>query len=108
MNEKFMNALLSFAGKLQTNRVLSAIKDGFIDNMPVVIVGAFCTLLQWVVFHHDEADATVKYLSKVFVTGKCQWSCMAGEPDTYRNDNQLRLYELHGCFCMRSCRYALC
>ena len=69
MKDTFMNGLLAFAGKLQTNRVLSAIKDGFIDNMPVVIVGAFCTLLQWVVFHHDAPDAEVKYLSLANVNG---------------------------------------
>ncbi len=44
MKEKFMNGLLTLAGKMQTNVVLSAIKDAFIDNMPVVIWGAFCTL----------------------------------------------------------------
>ena len=49
MNEKFMNGLLSFAGKMQSNRVLSAVKDAFIDNMPVVIMGAFCTLFQFII-----------------------------------------------------------
>ena len=44
MKEKFMNGLLTLAGKMQSNTVLSAIKDSFIDNMPVVIWGAFCTL----------------------------------------------------------------
>ncbi|MBQ9824498.1 MAG: hypothetical protein IJM63_08370, partial [Solobacterium sp.] len=48
MNEKFMNGLLSFAGKMQSNKVLSAIKDAFVDNMPIVIMGAFCTLFQFV------------------------------------------------------------
>ena len=48
MKEKFMNSLLTLAGKMQTNSVLSAIKDSFIDNMPVVIWGAFCTLFQYV------------------------------------------------------------
>lgn len=43
-----MNGLLSFAGKMQSNKVLSAIKDAFVDNMPVVIMGAFCTLFQFV------------------------------------------------------------
>ena len=46
MKEKFMNGLLTLAGKMQSNVVLSAIKDAFIDNMPVVIWGAFCTLFQ--------------------------------------------------------------
>ena len=48
MNEKFMNGLLSFAGKMQSNKVLSAVKDGFIDIMPITIVGSFCTLFQYV------------------------------------------------------------
>ena len=49
MKDKFMNSLLTIAGKMQQNNVLSAIKDSFIDNMPVVIWGAFCTLIQFVV-----------------------------------------------------------
>ena len=49
MKDKFMNSLLTLAGKMQTNSVLSAIKDSFIDNMPVVIWGAFCTLIQFVI-----------------------------------------------------------
>ena len=64
-----MNAFLSFAGKLQSNKVLSAIKDGFIDNMPVVIVGAFCTLFQWVVFHYDPPGSAVTYLSIANIPG---------------------------------------
>lgn len=48
MKEKFMNGLLTLAGKMQSNKVLSAIKDAFIDNMPVVILGAFTTLFQFV------------------------------------------------------------
>lgn len=49
MNEKFTNALLSFAGKMQSNSVLNAIKDSFIDNMPVVIMGSFCVLFQFTI-----------------------------------------------------------
>ena len=48
MKDKFMNGLLTLAGKMQSNTVLSAVKDSFIDNMPVVIWGAFCTLFQFV------------------------------------------------------------
>ena len=33
MKDKFMNGLLTVAGKMQSNSVLSAIKDAFIDNM---------------------------------------------------------------------------
>ena len=69
MKDKLMNGLLAIAGKMQTNSVLSAIKDSFIDNMPVVIVGAFCTLLQWVVFHHDDPSAEVQYLSLANING---------------------------------------
>ena len=64
-----MNGLLTVAGKMQSNRVLSAIKDAFIDNMPIVIVGAFCTLFQWVVFHHDPAGSTTVYLSLANIPG---------------------------------------
>ncbi len=49
MNETFMNTLLSVAGKMQSNKVLNAIKDSFIDNMPVVIMGSFCVLFQFVI-----------------------------------------------------------
>ncbi|MEE8806979.1 MAG: PTS transporter subunit EIIC [Lactimicrobium sp.] len=69
MNEKLMNGLLNIAGKMQSNKVLSAIKDAFIDNMPIVIVGAFCTLFQWVVFHHDPAGSTTVYLSIANIPG---------------------------------------
>ena len=48
MKEKFMNGLLTLAGKMQSNSVLSAVRDAFVDNMPVVIWGAFCTLFQYV------------------------------------------------------------
>ena len=69
MNEKFMNGFLAFAGKLQSNKVLSAIKDGFVDNMPIVIVGAFCTLFQWVVFHYDPPGSSVTYMSVANIPG---------------------------------------
>ena len=49
MNDKFMNGLLTVAGKMQSNKVLSAIKDAFIDNMPVVIMGSFCVLFQFII-----------------------------------------------------------
>ena len=59
MNENFMNGLLSFAGKMQSNKVLSAIKDSFIDNMPVVIMGAFCTLFQFILSATAEQGYTI-------------------------------------------------
>ena len=49
MNDKFMNGLLTIAGKMQSNKVLSAIKDGFIDNMPIVIMGSFAVLFQFII-----------------------------------------------------------
>lgn len=64
MNEKFMNGLLSVAVKMQQNSVLSAVKDAFIDNMPVVIWGAFCTLIQFVVCTHADG-----YISLANVPG---------------------------------------
>ncbi len=64
-----MNGLLQVAGKMQTNSVLSAIKDGFIDNMPITIVGAFCTLFQWVVFHYDAPGSSVTYVSVANIPG---------------------------------------
>ncbi len=44
MREKIMDGLLNFAGKLQANRFMNAIKNGFTDLMPVIITGSFCTL----------------------------------------------------------------
>jgi PTS system cellobiose-specific IIC component len=54
MKDKFMNGLLTIAGKMQANPVLSAIKDAFIDNMPIVIMGAFCVLIQFIVCTHAD------------------------------------------------------
>ena len=64
MKDKFMNGLLTLAGKMQSNSVLSAIKDSFVDNMPVVIWGAFCTLIQFVVCTHADG-----YISLANVPG---------------------------------------
>ncbi len=44
MREKIMDGLLAFAGRLQANRFMSAVKNGFTDLMPVIITGSFCTL----------------------------------------------------------------
>ncbi len=83
MNEKFMNGLLAFAGKMQSNPVLSAIKDAFVDTMPVVIMGSFCTLFQFVISSTAEG-----YLSLANVPGMswlsvlnpiwstCNYGCM--------------------------------
>ena len=49
MKDKLMDGLLVFAGKLQANRFMSSIKNGFTDLMPVIITGSFCTLISNVV-----------------------------------------------------------
>ena len=49
MKDKLMDGLLNFAGKLQANRFMSSIKNGFTDLMPVIITGSFCTLISNVV-----------------------------------------------------------
>ena len=49
MKDKLMDGLLNFAGALQANRFMSAIKNGFTDLMPVIITGSFCTLISNVV-----------------------------------------------------------
>ena len=49
MKDKLMDGLLSFAGALQANRFMSAIKNGFTDLMPIIITGSFCTLISNVV-----------------------------------------------------------
>ncbi len=78
-----MNGLLAFAGKMQSNPVLSAIKDAFIDTMPVVMLGSFCTLFQFVISSTAEG-----YLSLANVPGMswlgalnpiwstCNYGCM--------------------------------
>ena len=64
MKEKFMNGMLIFAGKLQSNRYMAAIKDAFTDLMPIVIIGSFCTLFSNVIC--STADG---YLSLANVPG---------------------------------------
>jgi PTS system cellobiose-specific IIC component len=49
---------------MQSNPVLSAIKDGFIDIMPVTIMGSFCTLFQFIISTHAEG-----YISLANVPG---------------------------------------
>ena len=59
-----MNGLLGFAGKLQANRYLNAIKNGFTNTMPVVIVGSFCVLIANMV-----CNTTPGYLSVANIPG---------------------------------------
>lgn len=49
MGEKFMNAMLTVAGKIGSNRWLVCIRDAFTDLMPIIIAGSFCTLFANVV-----------------------------------------------------------
>lgn len=49
MNEKLMNGFLTFAMKIQSQRHLSAIKNGFTTMLPIIIIGSFCTLFSNVV-----------------------------------------------------------
>ena len=36
--EKFVNAMLEFAGKVSSNRYMVAIRDTFTDLLPIIIV----------------------------------------------------------------------
>lgn len=64
MNEKFMNVMLTVAGKIGNNRYLAAIRDAFTDLMPIIIVGSFCTLFSNVV-----CNTTEGYMSLANVPG---------------------------------------
>ena len=85
MNEKFMNGLLAFAGKMQSNKVLGSVRDSFIDNMPVVIMGAFTTLFQFVL---SATKAQGYQISPGFR--------LARKSLGYVGLHELWLYELHG------------
>lgn len=45
MKDKIMNGILAVAEKLQTNKYMSAIKAAFTALLPIIIAGAFCTLI---------------------------------------------------------------
>ncbi len=64
MNEKFMNVMLTIAGKIGNNRYLAAIRDAFTDLMPIIIIGSFCTLFANVV-----CNTTEGYMSLANVPG---------------------------------------
>ena len=49
MKDKLMNGVLVVAEKLQTNKYMSAIKNSFTALLPIIITGAFCTLISNVV-----------------------------------------------------------
>ena len=64
MKEKIMNGFLIFATKLQSQRHVSAIKNGFTTLMPIIIVGSFCTL-----FSNIVCNTTPGYVSVANIPG---------------------------------------
>lgn len=64
MKEKLMNGLLTFATKLQQQRHMSAIKNGFTTLLPIIIVGSFCTL-----FSNIVCNTTPGYVSVANIPG---------------------------------------
>jgi len=63
-----MDALLAFAGKMQSNKVLSAVRNSFIDFMPVTITGSFAVLFRWIISQSGDVNGA-KYLSLANVPG---------------------------------------
>lgn len=64
MKEKLMNGFLIFATKLQSQRHVSAIKNGFTTLLPIIIVGSFCTLFSSIV-----CNTTPGYVSVANIPG---------------------------------------
>ena len=64
MKDKMMNGFLMFATKIQGQRHINAIKNGFTNLMPIIIVGSICTLLSNVV-----CNTTEGYVSLANVPG---------------------------------------
>ncbi len=64
MKDKLMEGVLVFAEKLQTNKYMSAIKNAFTDLLPIIICGAFCILIRFVVL-----STTTKGLSVAKLPG---------------------------------------
>lgn len=44
LQETLMKYLMPIAGKFEQNRYLGSIKDGMVANIPIIIIGSFCTL----------------------------------------------------------------
>ncbi len=44
LQEMLMKTLMPIANKVEQNRYLGAVKDGMVANVPIIIVGSFCTL----------------------------------------------------------------
>ncbi len=64
MGEKLMNGFLTIAMKIQSQRHISAIKNGFTTLLPIIIVGSFCTL-----FNSVLCSTTPGYLSVANIPG---------------------------------------
>ncbi len=62
MKDKMMNGFLMFATKIQGQRHINAIKNGFTDLMPIIIVGSLCTLLSNVVCNTTEGYVSLANL----------------------------------------------
>ncbi len=62
MKDKMMNGFLMFATKIQGQRHINAIKNGFTNLMPLIIVGSLCTLLSNVVCNTTEGYVSLANL----------------------------------------------
>lgn len=62
MKDKMMNGFLMFATKIQGQRHINAIKNGFTNLMPIIIVGSLCTLLSNVVCNTTEGYVSLANL----------------------------------------------
>lgn len=62
MKDKMMNGFLMFATKIQGQRHINAIKNGFTNLMPIIIVGSVCTLISNVVCNTTEGYVSLANL----------------------------------------------
>ena len=62
MKDKLMNGFLLFATKIQNQRHINAIKNGFTNLMPIIIVGSVCTLISNVVCNTSEGYVSLANL----------------------------------------------
>lgn len=62
MKDKMMNGFLLFATKIQGQRHINAIKNGFTNLMPIIIVGSVCTLISNVVCNTTEGYVSLANL----------------------------------------------
>lgn len=51
MDSKFMNKFMEIGGRIGANKYMSAIRDGFAYAMPLIMAGAFASMLNNVVFN---------------------------------------------------------